>query len=154
MSDDVTISGKEIASLVGFVGTVSVGVYQLIDGAPVAFGVVGCVALLLAILIWVMSSGDSGGNQQQPPQPQQFVQPPVSGFLVGSRIRVHGHDFTILDDTAPSMAAAVRNGGRGVVTAADASGNVGLLFLGFDAAGTVVEASTNESGWQRADLVG
>lgn len=76
-----------------------------------------------------------------------------STFLIGSHIAAFGNRFTVLDDTAASVAVAMSSGGRAVVTAARDDGAVGLLFLGFTAGGGVVEAATQDGVWGQAQLV-
>lgn len=89
-----------------------------------------------------------------PPPPEQH---PYAGLvsLVGSRISCHGTVFTVLDDSAPAMDNVRRAGGRAVVTASDAAGQVGLLFVGFDVAGALIEAKTqHHQDWAPAQFIG
>ncbi len=69
--------------------------------------------------------------------------------LVGMRIGFGGHRFTVLDDSA------VRGDGRRAsVVAADEAGQLGLLFIGFDAEGAVAEARIGDGPWGAAQVVG
>ncbi|MEN4460937.1 hypothetical protein ABFV47_32740 [Mycolicibacterium fortuitum] len=71
--------------------------------------------------------------------------------LVARRVRFAGTDFMILDDSSPSLASA-RRGGRATVTASS-SGKIGTLFVGFDANGNLVEAATESTTWDAAQLL-
>nr|WP_172692666.1 hypothetical protein [Mycolicibacterium sp. CBMA 213] len=90
---------------------------------------------------------------QQTPEPQpQAPSPPVAHSLIGAIVRFNGVDYTIIDDSFPSVVTA-RTGGRATVTAADPRGDIGLLFLGFDDAGAVTEAATQSISWGPATLM-
>ncbi len=84
------------------------------------------------------------------PQPQD-PSPPLAHSLIGAVVRLNGVDYTIIDDSFPSVVAA-RIGGRATVTAADPRGDIGLLFLGFDNTGAVTEAATQAISWAPATL--
>ncbi|MFN6547948.1 hypothetical protein [Mycolicibacterium nivoides] len=71
--------------------------------------------------------------------------------LVAKRVRFAGADFMILDDSSPSLVSA-RTGGRATVTASS-SGKIGTLFVGFDADGNLVEAATEATPWDSAQLL-
>ncbi|MFZ2238652.1 MAG: hypothetical protein WAV90_03815 [Gordonia amarae] len=140
------LTGREIASLIGMVAIIGYSVHSLAGlgrTADNAVSLITMVAAFSAALIWIVAGRMDAQAAHQ-----------SGGYLVGTRIRVQGADFVVMDDTAPSLGAALRNGGRSVVSAADSAGRVGLLFVGFDAGGSVVEAATSDSDWQSAQLVG
>ncbi len=74
--------------------------------------------------------------------------------LVGCRIRYLNDTYTVLDDNSPGVEAARRRGGRSFVQAVDSGGTVGLLFVGFDRTGSLVEAAHQASDWAAATLLG
>lgn len=73
--------------------------------------------------------------------------------LVGTHVTLRGEQFTVLDDSAPAMDPARRFGGRAAVTALDAHGRVGLLFVGFDTNGRIFEVATGAEPWAAAHIV-
>lgn len=107
---------------------------------PLAY--LAMTALAVAIVGWIGHRISGGGQQPAPAAP---------AGLAGSRISVGGGTvFTVLDDSAAVNAA----GRRASVIARDASGAVGLLFIGCDAAGAVVEAKVDAGGdWAPAVVV-
>lgn len=150
------MSNENISAL-AFLGIIGMLIYKIAD-VPVWVGVVSAGALLIAA-VTAMSRGwffgwtreDQPADHEPVPVPAAAVGPQT--FLVGSQIVAFGSRFTVLDDSAPSVAAAVATGGRAVVTAANEHGTIGLLFLGFTASGGVVEAATQDGVWEQAQLV-
>lgn len=127
--------------LLALAGMIAAVAGHLTGTDPVAG--LGAAALLLAAGAG-MSRGWWAGTGPKPSRAQ--VQEPVRG-LVGSRIVCGAGEFVILDDSA-----VTGSGRRATVVAADARGQVGLLFLGFDAAGAVTEAATGDGAWSRATV--
>lgn len=107
---------------------------------------VAAIALLGVAALMGMSAGWFVGLT-----PRAAVAP---ASLVGARIGFGSAVFTVLDDSAPSAAAALRGGGRCSVVAVDATGRVGVLFVGMDRHGRVIEAATETRDWAPARPVG
>lgn len=122
-----------------------------------ALGVLWILSLALRAIGRGSAAQPAAPFAAQPPPPPFAAQPPppppLLNRLIGARVTYRGGTFQILDDTAGSVEPARRSGGRTVVTAADAEGVVGLLFLGFAADGTLIEASTPNSPWDYATLL-
>lgn len=120
---------------------------------------VGILAGVAAAIAAFAASSRSGKDQAEPgaPTPGSPPSPPPAPpqlpSLVGTRVRYRGVVCTIVDDSQPSVPNARINGGRCAVNAADGNGAQGVLFLGFDPAGNVLEAATDVSDWAPAVVV-
>ena len=127
------------------------------DTAKAIFG-----ATLLGFGLYHLTTGRHGGTPRDDEDvrhtPAAFV-PAENGpaprpleSLVGMQVTYRGECFTVLDDSAPAMDPARRFGGRAAVTALDSHDAVGLLFLGFDAKGALIEAATGSEPWAAAHI--
>lgn len=141
-TDTATLTRAETAALLGAAGGILAGVSHFSGNSSLTW--LAC-ALLAAGAAAGFSSGWVWGLVPTAP-----AAAPAS--LVGMRVGFAGGAYTVIDDSAPSVAAAQRGGGRCSVVAADSAGGVGLLFLELRH-GQVVAAATEERDWVAAGAV-
>lgn len=128
-----------VAAAVGIAGAL---VWRLTGIDPIG---IASMPLLAAAAIGAMSRGWFVGWN---PPARPTADPHPRG-LVGSQIMYRGVTYTVLDDSG-----LAGDGRRSSVVAADGWGRTGLLFLGFDRNGAVVEARVDGCDWAPAQVVG